>query len=162
MSAGVERRPAATRLGRWWQSWRFHLNAGLVIVPLLAVPGAWHEAKLAAGLLSPAPAHDAALRAGPFALRLSQIAAPTPDQRGVLLALCPGCAERIREVHLSAGPTPPARPEAGAIFLGPPARMQALAPARLPGAHLWLTVVEWNGARHDAQLPDSFATSADR
>ena len=21
MSAGVERRPAATRLGRWWQSW---------------------------------------------------------------------------------------------------------------------------------------------
>lgn len=76
MSAGIERRAATTRLGRWWQGWRFHLNAALLIVPLAVLPSAWNEARTVSGQLSPPHSGEAALNAGPFALRLSELAPP--------------------------------------------------------------------------------------
>lgn len=154
MSAGIERRPATTRLGRWWQDWRFHLSAALLIVPLAVLPGAWNEARTASGELPPPHSREVALRAGPFALRLSELAPGATDQRGFQLALCPGCDQRIREVRLTAATNAPAQTGEGAMFMGAPARMQAFGPAT--DGPLWLTVLEWNGALHSARLPDRF------
>lgn len=152
MSAGIDRRVAATRLGRWWQGWRFHLNAVLMVIPLLALPGAWHDARTVSGQLAPPQSWETFLTTGPFALHLSEIAQPAPDRRTLQLVLCPGCEQRIREVRVSAGTDAPANPEDDTIFLGPPARMQATLPrSRAP---LWLTVVEWNGTRYTARVPE--------
>lgn len=154
MSAGIERRRATTRLGRWWQNWRFHLNAALLIVPLLTLASAWNEARTESGALPAPHSHEVALKAGPFALRLSELAPPAPDQRSFELVLCPGCDQRIREAWLIAAASAPARPGEGAMFTGAPARMQAASPATdLP---LWLTVLEWNGALHSAPVPVHF------
>lgn len=158
MSAGIERRAATTRLGRWWQGWRFHLNAALLIVPLAVLPSAWNEARTVSGQLSPPHSGEAALNAGPFALRLSELAPPAPDQRGFRLVLCAGCEQRIREVRLTAAASAPATPGNGAIFIGPPARMQTAVPRT--DAALWLTVLEWNGALHGAKLPERFDWAA--
>lgn len=49
MSAGIQRGEAQTRLGRWWQDWRFHLNALLVLVPAAAFPAFYHLARMDSG-----------------------------------------------------------------------------------------------------------------
>lgn len=156
MSAGVERRAAKTPLGRWWQNWRFHLNGALLIVPLLVIPGAWKEARTVTGHLAPAHSTEMSVQAGPFALRLSELEPARQDQRGFLLALCPGCEQRIREVQLSAGKTPPETPEDGAIFIGPTSRMQTILPVPEGDMRLWLTVLEWNATAHSVEVSNHF------
>ena len=70
--------------------------------------------------------------------------------------------QRIREVRLSAGKTPPAKPEDGAIFIGPASRMQTILPVPKGDMRLWLTVLEWNGTAHSVEVSNHFDCPAIR
>ncbi|MFT4013717.1 MAG: thiamine pyrophosphate-binding protein [Paracoccus sp. (in: a-proteobacteria)] len=162
MSAGIQRGHAATRLGRWWQDWRFHLNALAILVPVAAFPAFYHLARMDTGEAGLGAREPAIVQAGPHALRLVEFTVDPPMNAGVAgrrkvfrLALCPGCDDDIRAVHIRLG-KPRSLRAAGALFSGPPERQTAdmAVPdsARARDA-IWLTVEEWSGATHQAQVP---------
>lgn len=162
MSAGIQRGDAQTRLGRWWQDWRFHLSALLVLVPVAAFPAFYHLALLDSGEAGLGAGKAVTVQAGPYALRLAEFSADPPLDAGVAgqrkqfrLALCPGCDDDIRAVHIRLG-KPRSLRAAGAMFSGPPERESAdlaLADSARATDAIWLTVERWDGSNLLAEVP---------
>ncbi|WP_323716153.1 thiamine pyrophosphate-binding protein [Paracoccus aminovorans] len=162
MSAGVARGTAATRLGRWWQDWRFHLCALLILLPVGAFPSFYHLARLDTGEAGLGARAPSAVEVGPFALKLVEFDAYAPIDAGIAgkrkvfrLAQCAGCDHRIRAVHVRIG-KPRSLRAAGAMFSGSPARQSAdlaVPESARPDDGLWLTVEEWDGSVHKAEIP---------
>lgn len=160
MSVGIQRGHAATRLGRWWQDWRFHLSALVILVPAAAFPAFYHLARMTSGEGGLGAGTPVTVQAGPYALRLVEFTADAPLDAGVAgqrkvfrLALCQGCDDRIRAVHIRLG-KPRSLRAAGALFSGSPQRLTADMPvpdSAATGDGLWLTVEEWNGTTHKAE-----------
>ena len=169
MSAGIARGNATTRLGRWWQDWRFHLNVLLIVVPVAAFPAFYHLARLSTGEAGLGAREPSLVQVGPFALRLVEFDGYAPIDAGVAgmrkvfrLALCAGCDDRIRAVHVRIG-KPRSLRAAGALFSGPPARQSAdlaVPESARPDDGLWLTVEEWDGSVHKGQLALEVASPA--
>lgn len=162
MSAGVSRGDARTRLGRWWQDWRFHISAVAVVVPALAFPAYYHQQWIFSGQAGLGARDAGVVEVGPFQLRLAEFDVTPPMDSGIAgvhkaftLALCTGCEDQVRAVYARFG-KPRSLRAAGTIFSGPPARKFAdvILPARLnANDELWITVEEWNGEVHMTGVP---------
>lgn len=169
MSAGVARGNAQTRIGRWWQDWRFHLSAVAVIVPILCFPPFYTLAMQASGKAGLGAREASEIQVGPFPLKIAEFNTDAPIGQGVAgdrkvfsLALCKGCEDRIRAVYLRVG-KPRSIRAAGALFNGPPSRMTT--DVQLPGSisvddGLWVTVEEWDGTVHKGDIAIETASPA--
>ncbi len=167
MSAGVTRGNAASRLGRWWQDWRFHLSALLIVLPIAAFPSFYHIALLSTGEAGLGAREPGMVQVGPFDLKLVEFDGNAPLDAGVAgmrkvfrLAQCDGCDDRIRAVHVRIG-KPRSLRAAGAMFSGPPSRQAAdlaIPESASPDDALWLTVEEWDGTVHKGEIPLSAAS----
>lgn len=161
MSAGVSRGNASSRLGRWWQDWRFHLSALAIAVPIACFPAFYDIAMRGSGKGGLGARAPSVVQVGPFAIRIAEFNAAAPLAQGVAgdrkqfnIALCDGCDQHIRAVYLRIGKPRSVR-AAGALFSGGPARMEAdlqIPPSASVGDGLWLTIEEWNGAVHKGQI----------
>lgn len=169
MSAGIQRGHAATRLGRLWQDSRFHLNALLILAPLIAFPFFYHQAYMGSGQQGLGARPAATVEVGPFPLQLAEYDRFGPLDAGVAgmrkvfrVALCPGCEDRIRAVYVRIG-KPRSLRAAGALFNGSPGMMSAdlaVPDSARADDGLWLTVEEWNGTVHKGELPLAEASPA--
>ncbi|KAF1066517.1 MAG: hypothetical protein GAK45_01896 [Pseudomonas citronellolis] len=145
-----------------WLRWRFHLSALLILVPLGFMPAFLHDARMDRGLTGLGAREVGEVQVGPWQLRLAEWEEGDPEDEGrggflkaFSLALCEGCAPRIKAVYLRVGkPFSPAVP--GALFSGNPNRLftEVAIPPRPPAdAQLWLTVDGWDGVQYQASLP---------
>ncbi|MGA0613316.1 thiamine pyrophosphate-binding protein [Paracoccus sp. KR1-242] len=167
--SGVARGNASTRWGRWWQNWRFHLSALAVIAPCIAFPAFLHQARMFTGEAGLGAREAGVLQAGPYALRLAEFNTFEPMDAGIAgprkvftLALCKGCEESIRAVHVRIG-KPRSLRAAGSLFSGVPERLSADLPvpdSARPEDGLWVTVEEWDGSSHKAEMPLEQASPA--
>lgn len=169
MSAGVQRGQATTRLGRLWQDWRFHLNALVVIAPIVAFPAFYHLAYMGTGEAGLGARPPVTVQVGPFAMQLAEFDRNPPLDAGVAgmrklfrVAACAGCDARIRSVQVRIG-KPRSLRAAGAMFSGPPGRMTAdlaIPDSARAQDGLWLTIEEWNGTVHKGEIALAQASPA--
>lgn len=167
--SGIERGQANGRLGRLWQTWRFHLAAAAIAVPVAAFPGFYADQLRFSGVSGLGAREAGSFAVGPFDLTLAEFTADAPldggvagDRKQFILRLCAGCDARIRAVYARIG-KPRSLRAAGALFSGSPGRMFVDIPIP-PGASvedaLWLTVEEWDGAVHMGSVPLESASPA--
>lgn len=161
MSAGVARGHSTTRLGQCWQSWRFHLCAVMVAIPLACFPAFYKLAMMGSGKAGLGAHAPSIVQVGPFPIRIAEFDAFAPVNQGVAgerkffnVALCTGCEQRVRAVYLRLGQPRSVR-AAGALFSGSPSRMGA--DIQIPGSAspddgLWLTIEEWDGSVHKGEI----------
>ncbi|MBK4217127.1 thiamine pyrophosphate-binding protein [Paracoccus caeni] len=161
MSAGVQRGEARTRLGRWWQDWRFHLSALAVLVPLAALPRYYSDISLFTGDAGLGSGEAKHVQVGPFDLQIAEFWLTAPIDMGVAgarkqfsVSLCQGCEHRIRAIHARFG-KPRSLRAAGALFSGSHVRQTAdlqVPPSVDSSDNLWLTVEEWDGTVHHGDI----------
>ncbi|WP_263143564.1 thiamine pyrophosphate-binding protein [Pseudomonas sp. RIT-PI-AD] len=147
---------------RLWQRWRFHLNALLLVVPLVFMSKYLHDQARFSGKLGLGEREIGELAVGPWTLRLAEWEVGDPEDEGqagymkaFVVALCETCSGEIKAAYLRIG-QPRSLRAAGALLSGNPYRLIAevpVPPRASAGDRLWITVEGWDGAVHQATLP---------
>ena len=168
MSKAVTAAPAS-RLGRLWHKWRFHINILLLLVPLGFMPKYFADASLFRGDSGLGERDIGTVQVGPWSLQLAEMRneAPTPDgpagyMKSFNAALCETCIEQVKAAYLRIG-KPRSLRAAGVIFFGTPYRLGATVPVPLrtqENAELWVTLEGWDGSVHQASIPLKTASPA--
>ena len=161
MSKAVKPAPAS-RLGRWWLKWRFHINILLLLVPLGFMPKYFADASLFRGDSGLGERDIGSVQVGPWSVQLAEMRAeaPTPDgpagyMKSFNAALCETCIEPVKAAYLRIG-KPRSLRAAGVIFFGTPYRLSATLPIperTQADAELWITLEGWDGSMHQASIP---------
>jgi len=166
----MSRKPQpASRAGRLWLRWRFHLSALLILIPLGYLPQYFHTLGLMSGDKGLGERELAEKQVGPWTVRLAEWQVREPIRDGdagyiktFTLAPCAGCGAGIKAAYLRVGKPRNLR-TAGGLFSGTPYRQMASIPIperSRADAAIWLTIEGWDGALHQASWPLAEASPA--
>lgn len=148
----------ASRWSRLWFRGRFYLSGLMLVPPMVAAPFYFGPATT-----PPLGAHILPERQiGPYRVLLAEVQTgpARPGSEGSLLkdyqlSIGNGYPDRIRSVYIRLGP-PADDADLGEIMHGNPYRLHAHArfsPDLQGDDRLWLTLVDWDGTRHQASWP---------
>lgn len=148
-------------LARAWRRWRFHLNALLVVIPLVFMSLYFENQARARGLLGLGEREIGEIGVGPWTARLAEHDLGGPHDEGkygfhkvFVVAFCQACLPEIKAAYLRVG-RPHGLRSAGALLAGNPYAQEAevvIPPRAAPDSALWLTVEGWDGRVHQASI----------
>ena len=151
-----------TRLKRLWLTWRFHLSALLVLIPLGFMPAYFHDVSLDRGLQGLGERVIGQYPVGPWTARIAEWELHDPQRDGkagymkeTTLAFCAECIGQVKAAYLRIG-KPRSLRAAGSLLSGSPYRLFAevrIPPGTTADDALWLTVEGWDGSVHQASIP---------
>jgi len=139
MSKATTAAPAPSALSRWWQRWRFHLNALLILIPLGFMPKYFHDVALFRGDSGLGEREIGEVQVGPWSLRLAefrnlppQLEGPAGYMKAFNAALCQGCGEQVKATYLRIGKPRSLRAAGGCSSAAPIAWARAFPYRRAP------------------------------
>jgi len=146
---------------RWWRTWRFHLSALVILVPVALTPFYFRQLAMDSGAAGLGAREIGERKVGPWAVRLAEFDLMAPQVQGAAgpvkqftLAMKGEAVEGVRAAYLRVG-KPRSLRAAGAIFFGTPHRQTAGLPIperTSPDAEVWLTLEGWDGSVHQAPI----------